>query len=104
MFGGLTVSQAWYLRLDGIVGDSTAERREGEIEVASWSLGNPDVTVTASRPEGEPAAIVLEHFALDTGESNSPIVGWARLAGPTRRSRQPSTSPWGSWCDRATDR
>lgn len=33
------MSERWFLRLDGIAGDSTDDRHEDEIEVQSWSIG-----------------------------------------------------------------
>lgn len=56
--GAVTMAQRWFLRLDGIAGESTDERHRGQIELGSWSFGvtnrgstSPGSGATAARPD-----------------------------------------------------
>jgi type VI secretion system secreted protein Hcp len=58
--------EQWFLKLDGIGGESTSARHRGEIEIDSWSWG---ATNSASAHSGGGAAagrVAIEDFQLAT--------------------------------------
>ena len=71
---GVASSDAIYLRLDGVTGDSTEASHIGEIPVASFNWIQNGAAITSSGGKGSPAQSTAIHFVTDVSRASPQLM------------------------------